>query len=755
MTSSTQNRDAKRGDFIDGSRGNSNPGKARTTREKRQSADSENALDSIHIASYTKTKVVQSSDSESEVPTRRVTRKHSSSESQTGLPTGRVTRSTRKAVRKKQPARTCNKKRTASKKSTWETSKSRKRKRHQGSASSSSEFELSSQEEQVEELTGSEESQVDKVFVTRLRKRKGSESEFELSSKGGNSSEEEISGRLNKDNALRVRQPERMQRFGSESSSSSGGNSNEEENDNLSGSGDEDGGRELLTREQWKVARAAKRENLLQASRCLNVPTHKCVGLDAISCEELPKVHFTYQYKQGSVSYCYKLETLRDIALTKRRWLEPPTFLEPMIESTKAAICKVFGLDDLVLDDMNDNRYEGDATEGKRLLEKLSGQQVRCMQDGGDLYVCPICYEMSKEEMHHEEDELVDPIDVLTHNGLDYVGAACMCFETMADLKNHLLFAHDTKMKRSEETSSFLRSYRIRGTDGLVQHYAYQQGDVGYAYCKRYWQRRANNYMHVYSIVLSLGSGSKLDTAFSVTRLRKDSARIWQDLTDTGDDIPFIKSDQEVSGEDSDASGIAPVLLDNDEREELESLQMRFSQSQKLMDEAGEGDLDISKPEPLVGDSSCSDSSGSESGDSSIRFKEKGKEKKKHFSKASTPKKSSKRVIDSSDEDGEFEVCVQRQSQSKRVIDSSDEECEFLGSVNSKRGDKQVESKRKRVIDSSDEECEFVGSVKRADEQVESLCKRDNDSRDEAVYSKASPSSQSKRKRVIDSSDDE
>jgi len=472
----------------------------------------------------------------------------------------------------------------------------------------------SSEEEEEDEivLTSSEndnesgqEGKVVRKFTPRKSRPVEEGGEFEFDPDGG--SEKELEEEEEEEEAPRTPKRRLRRRIAgklkraNDSSSSSSENENGEENDDdfmvheavemrsseLSSSddeeGDDDDDKEQMTRKYYHEHRVREmRGAMAQKNKVKNTKwaNHSCNETDAITMEPLKKKHATWTNAQQTVRYCYNLDTLKKIALSKgTKWLEPPTFLTPMSEGMKDQIREVFGEAALKIEEalqgMLDHWFSSE--QQHNFWERIFALQREDLRPG-DFYLCPICYELAAEEFiddrvkielegsDTDEEEVrkrigeqdMDPIAILSHYN-DWEGGADVCFRSQLEVKRHLLRVHTVAVSGKDE-SNLLQSYRLRATDGLVQRFvmsrqrSQKETDlrrVGGAWAKYYWKwwtENAGIYNMIHDLVYDTSRGTA--TVFPMRRLKKDSADVWKELTASfHDDGNFIADEDEVQNE--------------------------------------------------------------------------------------------------------------------------------------------------------------------------------------------------------------
>ncbi|KAL3920386.1 MAG: hypothetical protein SGILL_003289, partial [Bacillariaceae sp.] len=207
-----------------------------------------------------------------------------------------------------------------------------------------------------------------------------------------------------------------------------------------------------------------------------------CTSLiDAITSEELPRRHICYISPDGLSRQCFKLETLRQIALQSsqlalrsnldgsqvQNFLQPPHFRTAASDDLLDQIASRFGRDAL---DLHGSYYK-EKERRENIQEDSSGEEsddedvyalstfqnsmqryLNKTMGSSDLYVCPLCYDQSyrklnppSEDQQAVESEYVyDPMEVLgSLDQQEFQIAAQFCFSKASDVKKHLASAHN------------------------------------------------------------------------------------------------------------------------------------------------------------------------------------------------------------------------------------------------------------------------------------------------------------------------
>jgi hypothetical protein len=278
---------------------------------------------------------------------------------------------------------------------------------------------------------------------------------------------------------------------------------------------------------------------------------------DAITAEDLPKMHVCYISPDGQSRQCFCLETLRQIALKSARlpirvdldgstqitFLQPPHFRTRMSDDMLDQIASRFGREALDLHGEFFNRKPQDWLDvgtnadthedvfgtgtGIDYEEDFVGHVQSYMDNqmgSQDLYACPLCYsEMHRrvvrtdkpsndddeddEEENNEEvaaESVYDPMTVLGWLDNDkFEAASLFCFTKVANLKKHLRGDHHVETKGIQGNDLYIR-FRVRASDGLLQRYLKhsQRGGINFqGDMRRYWNT-GNNQSFVYLLDL-------------------------------------------------------------------------------------------------------------------------------------------------------------------------------------------------------------------------------------------------------------
>jgi hypothetical protein len=274
--------------------------------------------------------------------------------------------------------------------------------------------------------------------------------------------------------------------------------------------------------------------------------------LDAITSEELPLRHVCYISPDGQSRQCFKLETLRQIALQSaqlalrvtldgsqtQNFLQPPHFRTAASDDLLDQIASRFGRDALDLngayykdiekrgklkEDYSEENSDSDHDHDVYELYTLQNSMQRYLTNSmghADLYVCPLCYNqahwrLSKPESDDEEDTAAtteyefDVMDVLgSLDRQEFEIAAQFCFTKVSDVKKHLRSAHNID-PRGVQGNDFYARYKIRTPDGLLQRWlahrfrASRQGSM-----REYWNQGNNQ---CFILLLDLVKRARVD----------------------------------------------------------------------------------------------------------------------------------------------------------------------------------------------------------------------------------------------------
>ncbi|KAG7368163.1 hypothetical protein IV203_030906 [Nitzschia inconspicua] len=287
--------------------------------------------------------------------------------------------------------------------------------------------------------------------------------------------------------------------------------------------------------------------------------------LDAITAEELPRRHVCYISPDGQSRTCFKLETLRQIALKssqlqlrtdldgmqRQTFLQPPHFRTAASDDLLDQIASRFGRDALDLHGPYYNRKHSslqvhqredssDDDFGVYALANFRDRVQKYFQNSmgsQDIYVCPLCYGQSHRLIVNPEadddDETVplegkyDPMHVLGNLDKDeFVVASHFCFTRASNIKKHLRSDHNIDTREVQGNDLYMR-WKVRAPDGLLQRWLayYYNHKSKQGYMKMYWyEGNSQNFILLLDLMKRVEMYSELATDPDSTEEEKGAA---------------------------------------------------------------------------------------------------------------------------------------------------------------------------------------------------------------------------------------
>ena len=367
---------------------------------------------------------------------------------------------------------------------------------------------------------------------------------------------------------------------------------------------------------------------------------------DAVTNQRLNAEHVCWcPNNDDSNKQCFAVETLYRISksMNKKHWLQPPHFRSKMdndlINQIKAKFGENVANTFTNLQNMHRLILSGDAQEQ---FEQALNSYMYKFLGSNDLYVCPICYTYGIHNLANIEEEIInrhglndshdddsfdsnlgrnkrvkinrfswldsidinnaDPMDTLSRFGsndgeLD-IAATC-CYRKISGMKAHLKSTHKVDISALEGNDLFQR-YRIRGTDGLLQHFVYRDGFRNVGVLQAYWNYgNAAIFLHLLFLVDHLECIDPEAHLFCAGIGSKTAEKIWQHVSGPyekvqDDDYDFIdernESDISENEESSDPSKSSPSDNDNESIDpEVEFIRMLRQMRGKHSDDDSSG----------------------------------------------------------------------------------------------------------------------------------------------------------------------
>jgi hypothetical protein len=254
-------------------------------------------------------------------------------------------------------------------------------------------------------------------------------------------------------------------------------------------SSDSDGGRDSSSTDEYM-----KRASIEMGSprrRTIDCPS----AFDAITEEDLPRMHVCFCTPDGAGRYCFALETLRQIALTsldpktdaegKVTFLQPLHFRTAMSDDLIDQIASRFGRGALDIlgpfydrssasaDGIRFNPQSFAVYDKEGEFKKRVRKFGRSIMGSRDLYVCPLCYTVAYNRMMdsregagtrkkntYDTDFQEDPMYILGDvDGDEFNVAAAFCFSSIRKVESHL--RHDHHMTPRKTNRDLYARYAV------------------------------------------------------------------------------------------------------------------------------------------------------------------------------------------------------------------------------------------------------------------------------------------------------
>ena len=235
---------------------------------------------------------------------------------------------------------------------------------------------------------------------------------------------------------------------------------------------------------------------------------------DPITLKDLDDRHIEWISPDENLKICYNISTLISIAVSKGGLMQPPHFRDPMGLRMRCQIIKTFPEFDrsdassLLSDVEKSNLHQNPQILLDKYFEshqKDFEEWARNHMGNQDLVLCPVCYhflcERSSDMIKREdgEDEYAfrsrraahaadkNPLDVISYRSRE-VGSLSLKL-TIKDMISHLRNVHNISSKllyRKSGINTFLKSCKIRATDGMLQRFLGRTGQVD-RQIQRFW----------------------------------------------------------------------------------------------------------------------------------------------------------------------------------------------------------------------------------------------------------------------------